>query len=181
MKKKQLTLRLSTTQIVLLSFLLTIFAGSALLSLPVSAADGVAVSYVDALFTATTATCVTGLVTLPTVSAWSSFGHAVIFVLIQIGGLGVVTVLAGVAVTLNRRIGLRGSHLISDAFNLNTLSDMARFVKRVILGTLLVEGIGALLYMCVFVPRFGARGIWISMQSIFIKSASPEIISRLNT
>ena len=163
MKKKQLTLRLSTTQIVLLSFLLTIFVGSALLSLPVSAADGVAVPYVDALFTATTATCVTGLVTLPTVSAWSSFGHAVIFVLIQIGGLGVVTVLAGVAVTLNRRIGLRGSHLISDTFNLNTLSDMARFVKRVILGTLLVEGIGALLYMCVFVPRFGARGIWISI------------------
>ena len=83
---------LSTTHIIMLSFLIVILAGSLLLSLPVSSADGTAVSFMDALFTATTATCVTGLVTLPTATAWSSFGQAVILILIQIGGLGIITI-----------------------------------------------------------------------------------------
>ena len=87
-RKRKLTL--STTQIILLSFLTTILAGNALLSLPVSSSGKEAVPYLDALFTATTSTCVTGLVTLPTVSAWSPFGQAVILVLIQIGGLGII-------------------------------------------------------------------------------------------
>ena len=163
MMKKQTTRRLSTTHVIMLSFVLVILLGSLLLSLPISAADGKALPYVDALFTATTATCVTGLVTVPTVSAWSTFGHIVILVLIQIGGLGVITVLSGVMISLHKRLGLRDSHLLADAFNLNTMSDMAKFVKSVIIGTLTVEGIGALLYMPVFVPRFGARGIWIAV------------------
>ena len=79
-------MKLSTTQIIMLSFLGLILLGSILLALPVSAADGKAVPYLDALFTATTATCVTGLVTLPTISTWSTFGHIVILILIQIGG-----------------------------------------------------------------------------------------------
>ena len=77
---------LSTTQVILLSFLVTILLGSIVLSLPISSADGKSVPYLDALFTATTSTCVTGLVTLPTASTWSIFGQAVILVLIQIGG-----------------------------------------------------------------------------------------------
>lgn len=154
---------LSTTQYIMLSFLITILAGSFLLSLPVSAADGQNISYLDALFTATTATCVTGLVTVPTVSAWSTFGQAVILLLIQIGGLGVITVMSAFMLLLHKRVGISDRLLIQDAFNLNNLSGIVRFVKRVLLGTFLVEGIGALLYMTVFVPRFGAKGIWISL------------------
>lgn len=160
MKKK---FSLTTTQIIMLSFLAVIFLGSLLLSLPISSADGEAVPYLDALFTATTATCVTGLVTLSTAATWSIFGQAVILVLIQVGGLGVVTIMSALMILLQKRMGIGDRLLIQDAFNLNSLSGIVRFVKRVILGTALVEGIGALLYMTVFVPEFGLRGIWIAV------------------
>ncbi len=159
MKKRSL----STTQIIMLSFLAVILAGSLLLSLPVSAAGGDPVPYVDALFTATTAACVTGLVTLPTATTWSLFGQAVILVLIQVGGLGVVTILSALMLLLHRRMGIGDRLLLQDAFNLNSLSGIVRFVRRVLLGTFLVEGLGALLYMLVFVPEFGPRGIWIAV------------------
>ena len=154
---------LSTTQIIMLSFLVVILVGSVLLALPISTKSGESVGYLDALFTATTSTCVTGLVTLPTVTTWSWFGQIVILLLIQIGGLGVITIFAGIMIALNKRFGLKESQLIQDAFNLNSLSGLAKFVKRVILGTLIVEGIGAILYMFVFIPDYGARGIWISI------------------
>ena len=154
---------LSTTQIILLSFLVTILAGSGLLALPISSASGKAVPYLDALFTATTSTCVTGLVTLPTVSTWSVFGQVVILILIQIGGLGIITIMSGLMLLLNRKMGISDRLLIQDAFNLNTMSGLAKFVKNVLLGTLIIEGIGAALYMLVFVPEFGAKGIWISV------------------
>ena len=147
----------------MLSFLGLILLGSVLLSLPISAADGKAVSYLDALFTATTATCVTGLVTLPTVSTWSIFGQAIILILIQIGGLGVITIISAVMILLNKRMGIGNRLLLQDAFNLNSLSGIVNFVKRVMWGTFLVEGLGALCYMLVFVPEFGWRGIWISV------------------
>lgn len=156
-------LRLSTTQTILLSFLLAILAGSLLLALPVSSAGGEAVPYIDALFTATTAVCVTGLVTVPTVSAWSVFGQAVILLLIQIGGLGVITILTGLLIGLHRRIGIGDRMLIQDAFNLNTMSGIVKFIRKVLAGTFVVEGAGALLYMTVFVPEYGARGVWISV------------------
>lgn len=156
-------LSLSTTQVILLGFLITILVGSMLLSLPVSSADGKAVPYVDALFTATTATCVTGLVTVPTYSTWSIFGQAIILVLIQIGGLGIITILTGLMIMLNKKIGIGDRLLIQDAFNLNTMSGLVAFVKRVLFGTFLIEGIGAILYMIVFVPEFGMKGIWISV------------------
>ncbi len=161
MKKRRI--RLSTTHIIMLSFLLTILVGSVLLALPISAADGRAVPYVDALFTATTATCVTGLVTVTTATAWSVFGQVVILLLIQIGGLGVITVMAGFALALHRRMGLGDRLLLQDAFNLNSMEGLTTFLKKVILGTFVVEGMGALLYMTVFIPEFGARGIWISV------------------
>ena len=153
----------STTQIILLSFLVAILLGSLLLSLPVASKNGESVPYIDALFTATTATCVTGLVTLPTATAWSLFGQMIILILIQIGGLGIITVMAGVMLALHRRMGLSDRLLLRDAFNLNTLSGLAEFLKKVLLGTLAVEMTGALLYMTVFVPEFGAKGIWISV------------------
>lgn len=153
----------STTHMIMLSFLLVILVGSLLLSLPISSASGKAVPFLDALFTATSATCVTGLVTLPTVSTWSLFGHVVILILIQVGGLGVITIMSAIMILLHKRVGLNSRLLLQDAFNLNSLSGIVRFVKRVLFGTLLVEGIGALLYMIVFVPEYGPRGVWISV------------------
>ena len=154
---------LSTTQIILLSFLVTILLGSLILALPISSSTGQAVPYLDALFTATTSTCVTGLVTLPTVSTWSLFGQIVILLLIQIGGLGIITIMSGLMMLLNRKMGIGDRLLIQDSFNLNTMSGLAKFVKNVLFGTLIIEGVGAALYMLVFVPEFGARGIWISL------------------
>ena len=159
MRKKSL----SPIQIIMGAFLLVILAGSLLLSLPVSSASGKAVGYIDALFTATTSTCVTGLVTLPTVTTWSFFGQLVILILIQIGGLGVITVLTGLMLLMKRKLGIGDRILIGESFNLNSLDGMVRLVKKVITITLIIEGVGALLYMSVFVPEFGLRGIWISI------------------
>lgn len=156
-------IHLSTTQIILLSFLGVILLGSVLLAMPVSSAGAEPVPYLDALFTATTATCVTGLVTVPTAGTWSLFGQIVILLLIQIGGLGVITVMSGIMLLLNRKMGIGDRLLIQDAFNLNSMAGLTKFVKKVLLGTLLVELAGAVLYMFVFVPEFGARGIWISL------------------
>ena len=87
----------------------------------------------------------------------------IILVLIQIGGLGVITIISAVMILFHKRMGINNRLLLQNAFNLNSLSGIVRFVKRVILGTFLVEGIGAALYMPVFVPEFGAKGIWISV------------------
>lgn len=156
-------IRASTTHIILLSFLIAILIGALLLSLPISSADGKAKPFLDALFTATTSTCVTGLVVTPTVSSWSIFGQAVILILIQIGGLGVITIMSGLMILLHKKMGIGDRLLLQDAFNLNSLSGLVRFVKKVVGGTFIIEGIGALLYMMVFVPRFGAKGVWISV------------------
>ena len=160
MKKK---ISFSTTQITMLSFLIAILIGSVLLALPISSANGEPVPYIDALFTATTSVCVTGLVTVSTASAWSVFGQIVILLLIQMGGLGIITIVAGIMISLHRRIGMKDRMLIQDAFNLNTMSGLIRFIQRVIIGTFMVEGVGAVLYMTVFVPEYGLEGIWISV------------------
>ena len=154
---------LSSIQIIMFAFLLVIIIGSILLSLPVSSVNGKSVPYVDALFTATTATCVTGLVTVPTVSTWSVFGQIVILLLIQIGGLGVITVVAGMMMILRCKININDKIVISDSFNLSSIGGIVKFVKKVILLTFIIELAGALLYMTVFVPEFGIKGIWVSV------------------
>lgn len=161
--KRRKNLRLSSTHIILISFLAAIFVGTVLLMLPISSASGKAASFEDALFTATTACCVTGLVVEPTVSYFSSFGHIVILLLIQIGGLGIITVMAGITVAVNKKMGLSDRYLLQDAFNLSSLSGVVGFLKKVLKGTFVIEGIGALLYMLVFVPKFGLKGVWISV------------------
>ena len=158
-KKKSL----STTHIILISFLIVILIGSILLTFPISSKNGVSVTYIDALFTATTSTCVTGLVTVPTYSTWSIFGQIVILFLIQIGGLGVVAFMSAFMIIINKKLKLKDYQLIQDAFNLNTMSGLKKFIKHVFLGTLLVELIGAILYMFVFIPDYGIKGVWISI------------------
>lgn len=147
----------------MLSFFLLITTGTVLLALPISSATGKAVSVLDALFTATSASCVTGLVTLPSYSAWSVFGQIVILALIQIGGLGVITTLAGIVISMNKRLGVRDRVMLADALNLSSMDGVVRFTRRAIRGTLIVEAAGALMYMTVFVPRYGLKGIWVSV------------------
>ena len=161
--QKEKKIKFSTTQTILLSFLVVILIGSVLLSLPISSATGKRVPYLDALFTATTSVCVTGLVTLPTVSAWSLFGQIVILVLIQIGGLGFIAIVSGLMILLTRRMGIGHRLLIQDAFNLNTMEGLSKFIRNVLLGTFFIEAVGAVLCMAVFVPQFGERGVWISV------------------
>ena len=147
----------------MLSFLAAILIGTVLLCMPMSSADGKATAFIDALFTATTSVCVTGLVVMPTVTSWSIFGQAVILVLIQVGGLGIITIMSGVMILLHKKMGIDDRLLLQDAFNLNSLSGLVKFVKKVLAGTFIVEGVGALLLMTVFVPQFGAKGVWISV------------------
>lgn len=154
---------LSTTQKIILGFFLVVLLGSVLLALPITHQPGNKVSYVDALFMSTTATCVTGLTTLPVYTTWNFLGQLIILLLIQIGGLGVITFLTLFMLSLHKRLGLNERIMIQSAFNLNTLSGLVRFVKKVFLGTMVVEGIGALLYLIVFIPDFGLKGIWIAI------------------
>lgn len=161
--KKSFSPKLTAPQLILLAFFSLIIIGSLLLWLPISSADGKSVSFTDAFFTSATSVCVTGLVTLPTVSAWSVFGKVVILLLIQIGGLGVITVMAELMILVHRKIGIADRMLIQDSFNLNTTSGIVKFTKKVVFGTLAVESVGALLYMTVFVPDFGIKGVWYSV------------------
>lgn len=161
--KKSFSPKLTAPQLILLAFFSLIIIGSLLLWLPISSADGKSVSFTDAFFTSATSVCVTGLVTLPTVSAWSVFGKIVILFLIQIGGLGVITVMAELMILVHRKIGIADRMLIQDSFNLNTMSGIVKFTKKVVFGTLAAEGVGALLYMTVFVPDFGIKGVWYSV------------------
>lgn len=152
--------KLSTAQIIARGFLVTIFIGSILLCLPVCSSDGTWTPYVDALFTATTSVCVTGLVVVDTYAHWSLFGQILILFLIQCGGLGIITLSTFIMVLIGRKVSLKDRLLLEDAFNLNTLQGLVRFLKKVLKGTFLVEGIGALCYMTVFVPNYGPKGIW---------------------
>ena len=143
--------------------MIVILVGSILLSLPISVKNGVNINFIDVLFTATTSTCVTGLVTVPTYSTWSLFGQIIILILIQIGGLGVVAFMSAFMIIINKKLKLKDYQLIQDAFNLNTMSGLKKFIKHVFLGTLFIELIGAMLYMIVFIPDYGIKGIWISI------------------
>lgn len=158
LKKKR---KFSTTRIIILGFFTAAVVGTLLLMLPISSAAGVVTKPIDALFTATTSVCVTGLVTVNTFENWSLFGQAVILVLIQFGGLGIITFTTTILLILRRRITLKERMLIQEAYNLDTLRGMVRLTRKILKGTMIIEGIGALLYATVFIPEFGfLPGIW---------------------
>lgn len=145
----------STTQMIAAGFLMAIVSGAGLLMLPFSSRSGEWTNFVDALFTATTSICVTGLTTVNTLEHWSAFGKIVIIVLMQFGGLGVITFTTSMLLLLGKRITLKERLLIQDAFNLDTLRGLVKLTIKVVKGTMLIEGIGALLYAFQFVPQFG--------------------------
>lgn len=163
MKKKK-GLLFSTTRMIAFGFLAAILLGTFLLSLPIASKSGGAASFLDALFTATTSTCVTGLSTVVMAEQWSLFGQAVILILIQFGGLGIVTFTTIILLLLGKRISLKDRLLIQEAYNLDTLQGLVRLTLRILKGTLFVEFIGAAFYTIEFVPKYGAaRGIWYSV------------------
>lgn len=152
---------LSPVHLIPLSFLAAIIVGMLLLWLPVSTAPGCQTGPLTALFTATTSVCVTGLVVVDTYLHWSLFGKIVILCLIQLGGLGVITVLSTLMLLIGRKFSLSDRTLLSETFNLSTRSGLLVFLRRVVASTFIMEGIGAALYAIRFIPRFGLmRGVW---------------------
>ena len=161
---KQLNLRkkhLTSFQIISIGFLLVILSGSLLLMLPVSSKGGHVTSFIDALFTATSAVCVTGLVVHDTATFWSGFGQAVILVLIQIGGMGVVTIAVAIASISGRKIGLMQRRTMQEAISAPNVGGIVRMTGFILRTTLLIELTGAILMFPVFCRDFGPlKGLW---------------------
>ena len=156
--------RLTSTQTIALGFMLAIIVGALMLMIPAATAAGEETDFITALFTATTSICVTGLVVVDTFSHWSFFGQLIILILIQIGGFGVITLYSAVMMLMKKEFSLRTRLLIQDYYNLDSIHGLIKFLVRVIKDTLIVEGVGAVLYSFVFVPKFGfLKGIWISV------------------
>ena len=152
------------TRLIVVSFGAIILLGTFLLHLPISARDGQFTPWLTCLFTATSATCVTGLVLVDSALHWTPFGQGVILAMIQLGGLGFVSLISLIPLLLRRRIGLSQRLAIASAFNLNGMSGVVRVVRHALMGTFLLEGCGAILLATRFVPLFGwGRGLWYSI------------------
>ena len=151
-------------RIIFLGFLGVIITGSLLLLLPISSADGKPKNYIDCLFTSISCVCVTGLVTLNTATTWSLFGQFVLLLLIQTGGLGVITVTMIFSVALGKRIGLSGRSIMQDSVSALEIKGIVKFAKFIVFGVLIFEAAGAVAMMPVFIRDFGAlKGIWYSI------------------
>lgn len=162
-EKKRSLLVTSPARAICLSFFVVIAVGTLLLMLPVSSQDGRFTPPLDALFTATSATCVTGLVVFDTATKWSLFGQLVILTLIQIGGLGLVTITTFFNLALGKRLGFRSIQRAQEAINVDGAMDINRMIRIVVKASLAAEGIGALLLLTVFVPKYGLHGVFISV------------------
>ena len=155
--------RLSSFQIIISGFVGVILLGALLLMLPVSTAEGCITPFNETLFTATSAVCVTGLVVQDTGSYWSGFGQAVILALIQIGGLGVVTVAASFALLSGRKISLMQRSTMQDAISAPKVGGVVRLTQFILRGTFLIELLGAAAMLPVFCRDYGWRGIWMAV------------------
>lgn len=155
MLKKKWHSKLTAARTIAVGFLGIILAGTVLLMLPIASADGKPAGLLTALFTATSATCVTGLVVVDTYSGWSVFGKAVLLALIQIGGLGFMTVGVFVAVLMKKNIGLKERGILQESMNTLQIGGIVRLVRKITIGTLVIEGAGAVLLAARFVPQMG--------------------------
>lgn len=156
--------RIKPPQILVLGFGLTIGIGTLLLSLPNATASGVSPGILTALFTATSAVCVTGLVVVDTATYWSGFGHGVILFLIQVGGLGFMTMTTLIFLIAGKRITIKERILIKDSLSSNTLEGVVKFVIYILVFTFAVEAVGALLLSVRFIPEYGfSEGIKLSL------------------
>lgn len=155
--------RFTSFQIIILGFIAVILIGALLLMLPVSSKAGIITPFNEALFTSTSAVCVTGLVVQDTATYWSWFGQGIILVLIQIGGLGVITIAVLFALLSGRKISLMQRSVMQEAISAPKVGGIVRLTGFVLKGTFLVEFTAAFIMMPVFVKDFGAKGIWMAI------------------
>ena len=155
--------RLTSSQIIVLGFLGAILLGAFLLMLPISTADGKGATFADAVFTATSATCVTGLVVQDTATYWSYFGQAVILLLIQIGGMGVVTFAVAITVASGKKLGLMQRSTMQEAISAHQMGGIVQLTGFILKTSAIIEVTGALLLSPAFIKEFGVgKGIWYS-------------------
>ena len=155
--------KLSSSQIILFGFAGVILVGTLLLLLPFATYSGEGATFWDALFTSTSAVCVTGLIVQDTATYWSGFGQAVILLLIQIGGMGVITVAAAITMASGKKISLMQRSTMQDAISAPQVGGIVRFTGFILKGIFLFELLGALVLMTVFVPEYGLKGIWLAV------------------
>ncbi len=156
--------KFSQTRLIAMGYISIIIIGTILLMLPISSQSGESAGFVPALFTAVSSSCVTGLVVLDTATSWSFFGQAVIITLIQIGGLGFMTIATMFSLLLKRKMGLREREIMVESINTEHIGGITKLTKKIAIGTAIFEGIGAVLFATRFIPEFGvAKGIWYSV------------------
>lgn len=156
--------RLKPAQVFVLGFALVILIGAIILTLPIATRSGQSTHFINALFTATSAVCVTGLVVVDTATYWSVFGQVTILALIQIGGLGIMTMASLISLLIGRKISLTGRLLIQESLDTLTLSGVVRLTKYVVMMTFMIEAIGAVALSFKFIPIFGrSKGIYMSV------------------
>ena len=155
---------LSPTKIIAVTFLILILTGAFLLTLPAATRDGQGCDFLRALFTATSATCVTGLTPFDTYTQWSGFGQGVLLCLIEVGGLGFMSMATLFVFLLRKRIGLKQRMVMAQALSLNDMEGVVRLQRTVIFGSLSVEALGAAILAAYFTPRFGFwRALWLGV------------------
>lgn len=163
-QKRKKIRRMTPTQTIVLSFLSIILIGSLLLCLPLATESGKGAPFLTAAFTSVSATCVTGLVVEDTATYWSAFGEAVILLMIQLGGLGFMSLAIILSLFLKRAITPKERMVVASSLNLSSASGIVRFVRRLVLGTVIFEIFGAVLLSIRFIPLFGVgRGVWLSL------------------
>ncbi len=154
--------KLSSFQIILLGFLGVIFIGAILLMLPISSKAYEWTSFLDSLFTSTSAVCVTGLVVFDTATHWSIFGQIVILLLIQIGGMGVITVAVSLAIVSGKKIGLFARGTVQESLSAPSVGGIVKLTGFIVKAIFIIEVIGAIIMMPSFIIDFGAKGIWLA-------------------
>lgn len=155
--------KLSSFQIIILGFAGVIVLGALLLMLPISTQNGAVTPFSKTLFTATSAVCVTGLIVFDTASYWSGFGQLIILIMIQIGGLGVISVASFLSMLAGRKISLMQRQTMQNALSAPQMGGIVKLTRFIFLVSFAIEGMGALLLMPVFMTKYGIRGIWMAV------------------
>ena len=159
--EKKIDKKLNEVQILTLGFIAIILVGAIILSLPISSREGDYTNYLDSLFTATSSVCVTGLVTLDTGTYWSTFGQCIILMLIEIGGLGFMSLTTFIYIIIGKKITFRERMIVQEAINVFDIQGIVRLVKHILLFTISVQGIGAIFLSFMFAKDYGApKGIF---------------------
>lgn len=155
--------KISPLKIILFGFIILIFIGTILLCLPISSRSGQPTPFITSSFTATSAVCVTGLIKVDTYNYWSPFGQAVILGLIQVGGIGFMTICITAISLSHKKIGLASRELMQSSVSAPQRGGIVKMTRFILVGTLLIELSGAVLLSIAFVPRFGAKGLWYAL------------------